>query len=189
MRPRRTPEQSAGGWATTPTARLAAGRSRPSSPSPTCLRGAGLSAPEIIAVDAASGLAVLEDLGDDLFARLIEDGEPAAPLYLAAVEALARLHLNAAMPDVLSGPGGDWPLLTYDATALQGGADLFARVAAEAEPGAGFRRGGAGRMGRGVGARSRPWARRRRSVVAHRDYHAENLIWLPERTGDRRGSG
>ena len=48
---------------------------------------------------------------------MIENGEPQAPLYLAAVDAIARLHM--------SGPGGGWPLLTYDAVALQGGADLF----------------------------------------------------------------
>ena len=36
------------------------------------LRGQGLSAPEILAADPAAGLAVLEDLGDDLYARLIE---------------------------------------------------------------------------------------------------------------------
>jgi aminoglycoside/choline kinase family phosphotransferase len=35
---------------------------------------------------------VLEDFGDALFARVIEAGEDETPLYLAAIEALVRLH-------------------------------------------------------------------------------------------------
>jgi aminoglycoside/choline kinase family phosphotransferase len=77
------------------------------------------------ALDAPEGLAVLEDFGDALFARVIEAGEDETPLYLAAIEALVRLHEAGNPPEVLSGRRGDWPLLTYDATALQGGADLF----------------------------------------------------------------
>src|SRR5690606_1828257 len=85
-----TPEQRrAAGW--NATARLSAGRIEAFAAVAEHLRAAGLSAPEIIAVDAPAGLAVIEDFGDDLFARVIAAGEPEAPLYLAAVEALARL--------------------------------------------------------------------------------------------------
>src|SRR5690606_1949637 len=118
-----TPEERrAAGW--NALARLSAGRIEAFAAVATHLRVAGLSAPEIVAVDPAAGLAVIEDFGDDLFARVIEAGEAEAPLYMAAVDALVRLH-ETPTPAVMRGPGGDWPLLTYDTEALQGGADLF----------------------------------------------------------------
>ena len=57
------------------------------------LRAAGFSAPAVLAADADSGLVLLEDLGDDLFARICA----AAPvreggLYAAAVDLLADLQ-------------------------------------------------------------------------------------------------
>ncbi len=56
---------------------------------------------------------------------------------------------------------------------------------AEVEPGAGF---GAAALAEWDAAwapiaamgEAKAWS------VAHRDYHAENLIWLPQRSGDRR---
>lgn len=175
-----TPEQRrASGW--NATARLSAGRIEAFAAVAAHLRSMGLSAPEIIAVDAPAGLAVLEDFGDDLFARVIEAGEPEESLYLAAVEALAALH-DAPTPDVLSGAAGDWPLQTYDATALQGGADLFVQWMPQLEPDLSFDAAAiddwhtawAPLVARGeAGA----------TVMAHRDYHAENLIRLNGRAG------
>jgi aminoglycoside/choline kinase family phosphotransferase len=170
------------GW--NAVARLSAGRIEAFAAVAAHLRGLGLSAPEIIAVDAAVGLAVLEDFGDDLFARVIEAGEPEEPLYLAAVEALATLH-EAATPAVLTGAAGDWPLLAYDATALKGGADLFVEWMPRLDR----------RLSFDDAARAEwddAWApvvqaaERAATVVAHRDYHAENLLWLPGRSGAAR---
>ena len=179
-----SPERrKAEGW--NAVARLSAGRIEAFVAVAENLRHAGLSAPAIVAVDAPNGLAVIEDFGDDLFARVIEDGEPEAPLYIAAVDAIARLHLTAALPDVMEGPAGGWPLQTYDATALLGGADLFVQWMPKLYPQLDF----------GVAALEEwraAWVpiaamgERKARVLAHRDYHAENLIWLPERTGHRR---
>lgn len=178
-----TPEQRrASGW--NATARLSAGRIEAFAAVAAHLRSLGLSAPEIVAVDAAAGLAVLEDFGDDLFARVIEAGKAEEPLYLAAVEALATLH-EAATPDRLTGAAGDWPLQTYDAVALKGGADLFVEWAPRLNPALVF-------SDRALAEWDAAWApvvedaERLASVVAHRDYHAENLIWLPDRTGAAR---
>ncbi|MDA1322843.1 MAG: phosphotransferase, partial [Proteobacteria bacterium] len=119
-----TPEQRhAHGW--NAVARLSAGKIEAFAAVAAHLKALGLSAPELPALDAPNGLAVLEDFGDALFARVIADGADEAPLYLAAIEALATLHDAGDPPAVLSGPGGDWPMLTYDEIALQGGADLF----------------------------------------------------------------
>lgn len=167
------------GW--NAVARLSAGRIEAFAAVASHLRDLGLSAPEIVAVDADAGLAVLEDFGDALFARVIEAGEPEAPLYLAAVEALARLH-EAEPPQILRGPAGDWPLQTYDETALKGGVDLFVEwlprldstLAFDADALAEWDAAWAPIVTRGAAGAA---------VMAHRDYHAENLIRLPDRQG------
>lgn len=179
-----TPDQRhAAGW--NAVARLSAGRIEAFAAVAAHLKSLDLSAPDIPALDAPNGLAVLEDFGDALFARVIADGAHETPLYLAAIEALAVLHAAGDPPATLHGPGGDWPLLTYDETALQGGADLFVdwlprlddRVTFDAAAVADWREAWAPIVASGAAGAS---------VMAHRDYHAENLIWLPERDGAAR---
>lgn len=178
-----TPEQRhASGW--NAVARLSAGRIDAFAAVAEHLRGVGLSAPEVLAVDADAGLAVLEDFGDAIFAREIEAGRDEDTLYLSAIEALARLQ-EAPAPDRLSGPAGDWALQTYDATALKGGADLFVEWLPRLKPGLDF-----AEMARAewdaAWAPIVAQAEQGASVMAHRDFHAENLIWLPERQGPAR---
>ncbi|MDP2764649.1 MAG: phosphotransferase, partial [Brevundimonas sp.] len=175
-----TPAQRhAAGW--NAVARLSAGRIEAFAAVAEHLRHAGLSAPDIVAVDAPGGLAVIEDFGDDLFARVIEGGEPEERMYIAAVQSLVVLH-ETPTPDVLKGPAGDWPLLSYAEVALQGGADLCVEWLPKLDPTLSvdaaaieeWHAAWAPIAARGVeGA----------SVLAHRDYHAENLIWLPHRSG------
>jgi len=178
-----SPERrKAEGW--NAVARLSAGRIEAFAAVAARLRAVGLSAPEIVALDAPAGLAVLEDFGDALFARVIEDGQDETPLYLAAVEALAALH-EAPTPETLTGPAGDWPLLVYDETALQGGADLFVEWLPRLDPALDF-------DAAALADWHAAWApvvaegAAGATVMAHRDYHAENLIWLPERSGPAR---
>lgn len=175
-----TPQQRrASGW--NAVARLSAGRIEAFAAVANYLRSQGMSAPEIFALDADAGLAVLEDYGDTLFARSLETGTDEQALYMAAIDVMARLH-ETTPPDILNGPGGDWPLQVYDRTALQGGADLFVEWMPKLLPTLTF---GADAMARWTAA----WAsvvedgEAGASVMAHRDYHAENLIWLPERSG------
>jgi aminoglycoside/choline kinase family phosphotransferase len=165
-------------------ARLAAGRVDAFAACAAYLRARGLSAPEIVAVDVDNGLAVVEDLGEGLLARLIEQGEPEEPMYLAAVEALARLH-EAAPPEVIEAHGARWPLLSYDDLALKTGADLLIEGLPKLHPELTFDDAAKAEW-------ERLWAPIRRrgeagaSAFAHRDYHAENLMWLPEREGPAR---
>ncbi|HXV24538.1 MAG TPA: phosphotransferase [Alphaproteobacteria bacterium] len=56
------------------------------------LRAHGLSAPEILAVDLAAGLVLLEDLGDDTYGRVLAQGGDEGGLYRLAVDALIHLH-------------------------------------------------------------------------------------------------
>jgi aminoglycoside/choline kinase family phosphotransferase len=162
-------------------ARLAAGRVEAFVACAGYLRGEGLSAPEIIAADPVIGLAVLEDLGDDLYAALIGGGADETPLYDAAVDALVRLH-QANPPPVLGEGDLSWPFLDFDDLALRTGGEMFlewwpkfagmAPFSADAE--AEWEAMWAPIRARGVAGAS---------VFCHRDYHAENLIWLPGRSG------
>ncbi|HTQ14305.1 MAG TPA: phosphotransferase [Rhizomicrobium sp.] len=142
------------------------------------LRAQGLSAPDIYAADPARGFALIEDLGDALYAGELASGADAHELYGAAIDALAKLHAEAA-PATLA-PGK--PLHAYDETALIAETDLMTdwflplalgRAAAADE----------------VAQHRALWRQVLAPVLAavpvfvHRDYHAQNLIWLPERDG------
>ncbi len=176
-------ERHSQGW--NAVARLSAGRIEAFAAVAAHLKAQGLSAPAIPALDAANGLALLEDFGDDLFARVIEQGMDERPLYLAAIEALAKLHEAGTPPTVLNGPAGEWPMLVYDEVALQGGADLFVewlpkydiRVSFDEAAIIAWREAWAPVVKSGADGAS---------VMAHRDYHAENLIWLADRDGPAR---
>lgn len=172
-------ERQAKGW--NAMARLAAGRVDAFVACAAYLTGRGLSAPAVVAVDAPAGLAVLEDLGEALFARLIEAGADAESFYETAVDVLVHLHAEAPPASLPVGDGTAWPLLTYDAVALQAGADLFPQWWPKLA--------GGGFAPEAVAEWAALWGPVARagehgaSVFIHRDYHAENLIWLPERPG------
>jgi aminoglycoside/choline kinase family phosphotransferase len=167
-------------------ARLAAGRVEAFVAAAGYLRSLGLSAPEVFAFDAPAGLAVLEDLGDDLFARLIEAGQDETELYAAAVDALIRLH-EQAPPERLEAAGQSWPLLAYDGLVLKTYSDMFLEwwpkfagmdpfgpeAVAEWEA-----------LWTPIRARGEAAAVGPKGVFGHRDYHAENLVWLKDRSPD-----
>ena len=165
-------------------ARLAAGRVEAFVTTATHLTSLGLSAPEIIAFDAANGLAVLEDLGDALYARLIGDGGSEEELYNAAVDALAVMHAQTPPAELACG-AVRWPLLAYDDLALKTAGNLFVEWLPQVKTQLSFSE-------EAVAEWETLWAPIRKrgeaeaDVFCHRDYHAENLIWLPERDGPAR---
>ncbi len=165
-------------------ARLAAGRVDAFVATAGWLRDQGLSAPAIFAADPGRGLAVLEDLGDDLFARLIEAGQDEAPLYDGAIETLVRMH-RVAPPPVLAYDGASWPLLTYDEVALQTAGGLFVEWLPKLKPQLRFDAAALAEW-EAIWAPIRAHGEAGASVFCHRDYHAENLIWLPQRPGPAR---
>ncbi|MBV8978564.1 MAG: phosphotransferase [Alphaproteobacteria bacterium] len=146
------------------------------------LRGLGLSAPEILAADSERGFVLIEDLGDDLYAEVLEAGRAGErELYEAAAEVLAALHADEAPP--LLHP--DKPLHAYDETALIAETDLMTewflplalKRAATADETAQHRALWRETLGEVDAAAP---------VFVHRDYHAQNLIWLPDRRGAAR---
>lgn len=94
---------------------------------------------------------------------------------------MAVLHA-APTPDVLTGAAGDWPLLTYDQTALQGGADLFVEWLPKLVPSLSFNDDAIAEW-RAVWAPITAAGEAGATVMAHRDYHAENLIRLDGQSG------
>ena len=138
------------------------------------LRARGLSAPEIFARDPAHGFLLLEDLGDALYARrCVDDPMLEPPLYEAAVDLLTGLK---------AAPDDDVP--NYDATVLEREAALLTdwwMPATGAEPSADLRSEYLALM-----AEATALVQEDRSALVLRDYHAENLLWLPEREGAAR---
>jgi N-acetylmuramate 1-kinase len=137
------------------------------------LLGLGLSAPVCLAQDLTNGFLLLEDLGDGIFARLAT----ATPglensLYAAATEVLAHLQASPPAPNLPNLSAQEW------AEAACFALDWY-RFAA-------------------VGERidSKPFAEAMAEAMAThadgprvmilRDFHAENMIWLPDREGPAR---
>ncbi|HEU5047852.1 MAG TPA: phosphotransferase [Rickettsiales bacterium] len=136
----------------------------------------GLSAPQILASDEAHGFLLLEDLGDDLFARVMEKHpETERELYLAATEVLVTLYKDAKA-------GGVNPFEPFSIE------KMLQQVALLPEWFMPF-----------VSGASCPeeikqeyldiWRRTLAKLPALQqvtviyDYHAENLLWLPGREG------
>lgn len=132
----------------------------------------GLSAPHVLASDPDAGFLLLEDLGDDLFARLIEqDAERETALYEAAVDVLLELHGHPPLEGLP--PLGHREMAAAVDLALDWYAHLPASEAVQQEL----------QVRVFDALEALPLAR---PVLALRDYHAENLIWLPDRQGAAR---
>lgn len=134
------------------------------------LRSLGLSAPEVRVADTSAGFLLLEDLGDDLYARLLEaDATREAELYAVAVDVLVHLQSHrapAGLPDLTA---ADW------AQAAGFALDWYAFAATGRKP-------GPDRFLETLEAGLRAHADGPRVLIL-RDYHAENLLWLPGRAG------
>jgi aminoglycoside/choline kinase family phosphotransferase len=162
-------------------ARLAAGSVAAFVTTAAHLRGRGLSAPRVVAHYVDAGLAVLEDLGDGLFATLIPHTAPELELYEAAVDVQVALQAEPP-PPVLEADGARWPLLTYDALALKIATDTFLEWWPKL---VGLPAFGEAALAEWDALWAPIWVRGEAgaSVFTHRDYHAQNLLWLPDRDG------
>ena len=139
----------------------------------------GFSAPRVLAADTDHGFALLEDFGASVYARVIAD-DPAqeAPLYAAAVETLGEIY-RSSFPVQMQAYDAPWTVQAYDTTALLTEVDLFLDWYVPD-------------FGIGVSDDAKAefhglWTEAFACLSAHapglalRDFHAENLFWLPER--------
>lgn len=131
------------------------------------LRATGLSAPEVFAADINQGFLLIEDLGDALFADLMaKTPERQELLYRASIDALSHLHradpldlplCDAGWMETMNALIFEW----YAPNTLADQRGMFHTA-------------------------FRPLAQRVQDaprVVILRDYHAQNLLWLPGRQG------
>lgn len=143
------------------------------------LAGYGMSAPRILAADEAQGFLLLEDLGDDLYSRLLarEPGRE-AEIYRAATDVLAQLYHIAPKSNYDSFPEYNEALLMRELMLL---AEWFLpAVMSDTEAkklGEEYRA-----LWQKLLASLPPY----RKVLVLRDYHADNLLWLPDREGAQR---
>jgi aminoglycoside/choline kinase family phosphotransferase len=138
------------------------------------LTSLGLSAPRIIARDEEHGFLLLEDLGDDLFARVIpKHPNLETPLYETATDALLKLH-RAALPDGLAPYS---PPVMAELAALAFDWYLGQTIGPNPQARAAFMAAFEPLLTTHAGEQS---------VLVQRDYHAENLLWLPDRAGAAR---
>lgn len=142
----------------------------------THLRRLGFSAPEILAEDPANGFLLLEDLGDDLFARWVAETPSAEEeLYAAAVDFLIELHRRAPP----AGLATYCPPLTTQLAALV--LDWYLPAATGKPATTALREAFCAEIETLFAAHiAGP------HVLVLRDFHAENLIWLPQRRGGAR---
>ena len=136
------------------------------------LSGHGFSAPAVLGADTQNGFLLLEDLGDDLFARLVQERpDIEQPLYRAAAEMLYALHQCPPEPEL---PHADCDRLTsmidlvFDPYSTAMGAPVHsdAQTAIKTSLHAALHK-----------------LAPQQTVTILRDFHAENLIWLPNRNG------
>lgn len=137
----------------------------------------GLSAPRPLAVDAAAGFMLLEDLGDATFTRVLSNGGDEAALYRLAIDTLLTLHgaWSGALPEAAALPRYDEARLLDEALLLP---DWFLPAL----------------RGRDTEAASRqayieawravlPRAGGLPETLVLRDYHVDNLMVLQGREG------
>ena len=134
----------------------------------------GLSAPRLDGVDVERGFVLLEDFGDDTYTRLLARGHDEAALYRLAAETLCALHAHpdAAAIDL---PPYDAGRFIAEAMLL---ADWYLPAVTGAAPSA---------------AQRATWAEAWEAVLPEaldvprslvlRDYHVDNLMLLPGRSG------
>ncbi len=138
------------------------------------LTALGFSAPAIYAEDAAAGLLVIEDLGDDTFTRLLDAGEPGRELYALATDVLTALHRRADAA-VLDLPHYDERRLLDEAALL---VDWFLPAVTGAETGRELRL-----EYEDVWRQVLPAAFALPATLVLRDYHVDNLMRVPGREG------
>lgn len=133
-----------------------------------------LSAPALFAQNPEQGFLLLEDFGDDTYTRVLAAApEREEALYLLAVDLLISLHSRfTSAPNV---PAYDDAKLALETDLLL---DWYLPAVTGKEPSSAVRR---------------DYAQLWQALFAHahaipqtlvlRDYHVDNMLWLPDRTG------
>ena len=156
---------------------------RPFSAIGRALRGAGLSAPEILAEDLDAGLMLIEDLGERVYsAEVARDAGLQEELWRGAVDVLVKLRTVPAPRQLPLLDGSDYAIPSYDRGAMQIEVELLLDWYWPALHGE--------RASPEVRAEFLAlWGevfdhlRQEPPACVLRDFHSPNLLWLPDRSG------
>src|SRR6185369_3975981 len=142
------------------------------------LEKSGLRVPAIYEMEEASGIALLKDFGDARFDRLLDQGKPGFELYPIAVDVLTNLHNAVRDPDpaALQVPHFNEKLFLEQVS-------LFLEVFGTVIPG-GFSPEQRAEFVKAWDALKTACAVP--SSLILRDYHAANILYLPNEQGHRR---
>ncbi|PIR32029.1 MAG: aminoglycoside phosphotransferase [Alphaproteobacteria bacterium CG11_big_fil_rev_8_21_14_0_20_44_7] len=125
------------------------------------LRENGLNAPQIIASDVERGFLLLEDFGDNLYSKILQaEPEKELELYQAAIEVLDNLPAEADLPPYDMAKFHREVITFVDWFATDCNREEFWKIWED--------------ILRGLQDAPK---------MVMLDYHADNLIWLPERAG------
>lgn len=147
----------------------------------------GVSAPEVFADDAERGFVLLEDLGDDLYTRVLAGNSvfsgsiSEAELYYAAVDMLAQWHTEGAFHKsrgAVALPDYDHDMLMREVSLLPDWYLPLALGEAKAEA--------LKDEFNALWQELLQEAALPAETFVHRDYHADNLMWLPGRESHAR---
>lgn len=135
----------------------------------------GFSAPRILAEDQRRGFLLLEDLGDDTYTRVFRAGGDQEMLYDIATDTLVHLH------ELSSAKTAPPEIPPYDMEKLLAEAMLFIDwyMPAIGAPVSDTVRKAYEEAWRTAFAE----VAEKRETLVLRDYHVDNLMWLPDRAG------
>lgn len=152
------------------------------------LAARNLHAPALLAQDIEAGLLLLEDLGDDRFTRVLADDPAPAQeeaLYAQAVDVLLELHSQPQKQVLEVKNDVHHPLPSYDSSLLMPEAALFWDWYLPLLLGVSDTR--EHDLGEGAIAlwqlHFQDLQTDSSNVLVLRDYHADNLMWLPHEDG------
>lgn len=134
------------------------------------LAKAGLSAPRVLYAEDGSNLLLVEDLGDALFASVVEtDPNAETTLYLTAASVLAEISRFEPLPGLTTIHPRELAAASVEPF------DWYPNGVVELRPEIEIL------IEQGLNGLTRP-----RAAFSFRDFHCENLIWLPKRSGASR---
>jgi N-acetylmuramate 1-kinase len=142
----------------------------------------GYSTPKTLGFDYTNGLAVIEDLGSDVFGKMLLAGEDMTEPMLAAVELLADIGHRTHTDNVNFSEWGSYQVPPYDEQALLIETELLPKwfwpyinnteppdeilTSFELE-----------------WKKLLPKAKQKSPQIVMRDFHSPNLLWIPDRKG------
>ena len=142
----------------------------------------GYSTPKTLAFDYVNGLALIEDLGSQVFGKMLQAGEDMTDPMMTAAELLADLGHRARTDKVHFTMWGSYQVPPYDDEALLIETELLPKwfwpYINSTEPSeevvCAFE---------AVWKKLLPQAKQKSPQIVMRDFHSPNLLWIPDRKG------